>query len=116
MAVVKMNKITILGLKKERSSLLESLMKFGVVDLKEEKPDENLDGIYNSADNNEVAEIDAVISDFERAISILDSYVPKKQSLFSARKIISESDYLNTIKQREDILSCVIKSMILRMK
>lgn len=109
MAVVKMNKITILGLKKERSSLLESLMKFGVVDLKEEKPDENLDGIYNSADNNEVAEIDAVISDFERAISILDSYVPKKQSLFSARKIISESDYLNTIKQREDILSCVNK-------
>lgn len=45
MAVVKMNKITILGLKKERSSLLESLMKFGVVDLKEEnlmKPGRNL--------------------------------------------------------------------------
>jgi len=109
-AVVKMNKITILGLKKERSSLLETLMKFGVVEIKEEKPDESLkEGIYNPEVNDDIAEIDSHIADFERAIGILDSYVPKKLPAFSKRKVISESDYLKIIKCREEILDYVKK-------
>ena len=48
MAVVKMNKIAVLGLAQERSALLKALLKFGVLEIDQKEPDENLgDSVYN---------------------------------------------------------------------
>ena len=46
MAVVKMNKIAVLGLAQERSALLKALLKFGVLEIDQKEPDENLGDRY----------------------------------------------------------------------
>lgn len=114
MAVVRMNRITILGLKKERSSLLESLQKLGVVEIKQEQPDEEIkDRVHNSNVQNELMKIDTIISDFERALTILDSYVPVSKPMFSSRRAVSEAEYSETMKSRDEAINIAKKVILL---
>lgn len=97
-----MNKITVLGLSKERSKVLDALMKLGVVEIDQEVPDDEIrDNAFNLNVQSELAKIDAILADIERALSIIDSYVPKKMPLFSARRIVSEADYYDVMKQAD---------------
>lgn len=103
MAVVRMNKITILGLKKERSSLLESLLKLGVVEVKQEQPDEDIkEKVHNSDVQSDLMKIDSLIADYERALNVLDHYAPVKAPLFSARRAISEAEYAEIMKSYDE--------------
>ena len=96
MAVIKMNKIAVLGLAKERSALLKSLLKFGVIEIDQEEPEENFgDSAYNLSVLSDLAKIDENISELGRAIDILSRYAPIKKPFLSARRIISEVDYDN---------------------
>lgn len=105
MAVVKMNKITVLGLSKERKQLLDALMRLGVVEIKQDVPTDDIrDNAFNINVQNDLAKIDAVLADLERALGILDSYVPKKMPLFSTRRIVSETEYHDVMKNSADIV------------
>ncbi len=106
MAVVKMNKIAVLGLAQERSALLKALLKFGVLEIDQKEPDENLgDSVYNLDVVSDLAKIDENISGLERAIDILSRYAPIKKPFLSARRIISEVDYDKRINKKDEIMS-----------
>ncbi|MGI6122866.1 MAG: V-type ATP synthase subunit I [Acetivibrionales bacterium] len=106
MAVIKMNKITVLGLSEERSALLKSLLKLGVLEINQEEPQEDFgDKTYNINVLTELADIDENISQLERAIDILSRYAPVKKPFLSARRIISEADYNQKTKEIDKILS-----------
>jgi V/A-type H+-transporting ATPase subunit I len=101
-----MNKITVLGLIRERASLLESLQGFGVVDISQEEPGEELkDKAKRPQVQSELYGIDANLADLNRSIEILSRYVPVKKPMFSARRLVSEAEYLQFMKQREDALN-----------
>lgn len=105
MAVVKMNKITLLGLKEERSRLLKALMDLGVVEISQEEPGEDLGGkAWNLSVQDELNQIDSRMSVLSRSLEIIDSHVPVKKPLFSARRIVSENDYNEIVKNREALL------------
>lgn len=100
-----MNKIALLGLKEERSRLLKALMNLGVVEISQEEPGEDLGGkAWNLNVQDELNQIDSRLSVLSRSLEILDSYVPVKKSLFSARRIVSENDYNEIIKNKEALL------------
>lgn len=100
-----MNKITVLGLKEERSQLLKSLMDLGVVEITQEEPGEDLrDKARNISVLDELNKIDSRLSVLSRSIDILNSHVPLKKSLFSARRIVSEKDYNEVVKMRDSVL------------
>lgn len=106
MAVIKMNKITVLGLTEERSALLKSLLKLGVLEIDQEEPGEDLgDKAYNLDVLTDLANIDEKKSKLERAIDILSRYAPVKKPILSARRVISEADYNQKIKDGDRILS-----------
>ncbi len=100
-----MNKITVLGLKEERSQLLKSLMDLGVVEITQEESGEDLrDKARNISVLDELNKIDSRLSVLSRSIDILNSHVPLKKSLFSARRIVSEKDYNEVVKMRDSVL------------
>jgi V/A-type H+-transporting ATPase subunit I len=104
-AVVKMNKITVLGLKEERTKLLKSLMDLGVVEITQEEPGSDIsDKARNINVQDELNKVDSRLSILARSIDILNSHVPVKKPLFSARRIVSEKDYNDVVKLRETVL------------
>lgn len=100
-----MNKITVLGLKEERSQLLKSLMDLGVVEITQEEPGSDIcDKARNINVQDELNKVDSRLSILARSIDILNSHVPVKKPLFSARRIVSEKDYNDVVKLRETVL------------
>lgn len=100
-----MNKITVLGLKEERSQLLKSLMELGVVEITQEEPSEDIgDKARNINVQAELNKIDSSLSTISRSIDILNSHVPVKKPIFSARRVVSEKDYSEVIKNRDKII------------
>ena len=100
-----MNKITVLGLKEERSQLLTSLMKLGVVEITQEEPGEDIgDKAHNINVQAELNEIDSNMSVISRALDILNSHVPVKKPIFSARIVISEKEYSEVMNNRNKVI------------
>ncbi len=100
-----MNKITVLGLNKERTALLDSLMGLGVVDIRQEEPNEEIREKAHSPNvQAELTKIDTQIADLNRALELLNRYVPVKKPLFSARKIVTEDDYFSVMRHSNEIL------------
>lgn len=100
-----MNKITVLGLQEERSQLLKSLMELGVVEISQEEPGEDIsDKARNINVQAELGKIDSKLSTLSRSIDILNSHVPVKKAMFSARRIVSENDYYDVLKNREKVI------------
>ncbi|NLO93271.1 MAG: V-type ATP synthase subunit I [Clostridiaceae bacterium] len=106
MAVIKMNKIAVLGLNEERSELLKTLQKFGVLEIDLKEPEEGLgDKTYNLSVLSDLSIIDDCISELDGAIDILSRFAPVKKPLFSARRVISEAEYNEVIKQKDNMIN-----------
>ena len=71
MAVIKMNKIAVLGLNEERSELLKTLQKFGVLEIDLKEPEEGLEINNNLSVLSDLSIIDDCISELDGAIDIL---------------------------------------------
>jgi len=103
-AIVKMNKITVLGLINERASLLKSLLELGVVDINEEEPGEGLkDKAKKPHVQADLLKVDTQISELARAIDILSVHAPVKKPFFSARRVISEADYSAIMEKMDEV-------------
>lgn len=88
--ITPMKKINICGVKNSRKVCLETLQKYGVVEItrQEESPG------ANRLDMSErITQFDKYISASSKAIEILDDIAPEKKGLFSVRKDISCDKY-----------------------
>jgi V/A-type H+-transporting ATPase subunit I len=100
-----MNKIAVLGLIEERTDLLKSLMEFGAVDINQEEPSDDIqDKAFNPNVQSDLSKIDSYLTELSRALDILARYAPVKKSMFSARRIVSESDYTEIVGQKSKIM------------
>ena len=70
-----MNKIAILGLEKERTRLMESLMEMGVV-RSVRVPLMRKAGDYNTQNHSELARLDHMLSELSASLEVLRRYVP----------------------------------------
>jgi V/A-type H+-transporting ATPase subunit I len=110
-AIVKMNKISIVGLNREKSLLIRDIMDLGVVEISSQDDKltdpEWLPYVKKDGNENEVLNYDAKISKISEVLSSLEKYDSTKKPLFSTRKNITVKEFndkvLNGINIEENV-------------
>ena len=94
MSIVKMQKIAVIGLDKQKESIMSRLMDFGAVELTDQKnklSDETLSSIVTLDDSHaKAAELDARLSRAENALLFLEKHDKAKEPLFKTRRIMKQ--------------------------
>ncbi|MGB4439492.1 MAG: V-type ATP synthase subunit I [Sedimentibacter sp.] len=113
MAIVKMNKISIIGLNNTKSLLIKELMDLGVIeisaqDLKLTDP-EWISYVKKDGNENEVLNYDAKVAKINEVLNSLEKYDTSKRPLFSTRRSLSTKEFdealLNYEKIEENVTS-----------
>ena len=105
MAVLKMQRITICALKKDRKAILEKLQSMGVLQVDPVFDEDTEFKKMDTAGQRMGFEKAAAAAD--QALDILDKYVPEKKSVFSAlegRKIITAETEAAVREKRKELL------------
>ncbi len=92
-----MNKISIIGLNKEKSLLIKDIMDLGVVEISSQDTKltdpEWISFIKKDGNETEVLNYDAKISKISEVLASLDKYDTSKRPLFSTRKTITSNEF-----------------------
>lgn len=105
MAIVKMNKLSVIGLDIDKANILEDLMSLGVVEIRSgdaKLQDERWSELV-SKDDDEINAMrcDKSVARADEALGVLSSYADIKQPLFSSRKRISGKEYAKLAKKEK---------------
>ena len=105
MAVLKMQRISICALKKDRKAILEKLQSLGVVEInhviEEDEDFKKMDTAGQKAGFEKASTL------AEQAIDILDKYVPEKKSMFASlegKALIEREEEERIRNERRDLL------------
>lgn len=113
MAIVSMNKLSLIGLETEKERILENLMKLGVVEINSstEKMSSDLwkDLVSIDGDNDKIASLDSSLDRISSVINYLETFDNKKKGLFQGKRTISMSDYRLTVQNKDKLWSVVDK-------
>ncbi|MGB9977166.1 V-type ATP synthase subunit I [Thermovenabulum sp.] len=104
MAIVKMKKMHLFGLKKEKYILLDVLQKLGsaeIIDLKEEEELRDF--------GREISEIDAKLNKLKFAIELVRPFVKEQNILFTGKPKISKQDLSQLISKEDEYFSVIDK-------
>lgn len=101
--IVKMNKITILGIGYQREALVDSLMKIGAVEINTEDAGQYEELAQNPNLQQELSDVGAMMSDVRTALESLNKYCPEKKPLFSARREITSAEFESIMEHRDRI-------------
>ena len=108
MAVIKMNKISVLGLQSERARLLETLMAMGVVEVTDSGIEEDDDpGIIKPQTGAELTGLDNMISVITSALEANKRYNVYKKPMFSSRRVIGKDEFQSILEAKDGILDTV---------
>lgn len=115
MAIVKMNKIGIIGLNSEKSLLIKDIMDLGVVEVSSQDSKltdpEWISYVKKDGNESKVLNFDAKISELDEVLASLDKYDTRKKPLISTRKTITSEEFdkiLNT-KTADENVSQILK-------
>lgn len=92
MAIVKMKKLTLIGLDRRRDEALETLMKLGVVEISDKllESEDDILNLTRDGDESYVARLENDISRVKFAIDYLSRFYNRKKSFFSGKAAYSE--------------------------
>jgi len=105
--IVKMNKITMLGIESQRKALVDSLMEFGAVEISTEDAGQYEELAQNPNVQQEVSDIGNKISDVRAALESLNKYCPAKKALFSSRREMTGVEFEHILENRDAIWDAV---------
>ncbi|MDD6212417.1 MAG: V-type ATP synthase subunit I [Clostridiales bacterium] len=107
MSIVKMNKLSVIGLETEKAVLMEELQKLGIVEINEQteklQDPEWLSLIQRDGDEDRVSELDHSIAEAEAVLDTIAKYDSEKKPLFRMRKEVTEKDYQNVASGGSEI-------------
>ena len=114
MSIVKMQKIAVIGLEKQKESIMSKLMDFGAIELVSQKSklsDKDLGSIVTLDDSHaKAAALDAKLSMAEAALNFLKKYEPAKEPLFTTRRVMKADAARNIDREKaEEDISSVLK-------
>ncbi|HOL85699.1 MAG TPA: V-type ATPase 116kDa subunit family protein, partial [Thermoclostridium caenicola] len=98
-----MNKITVLGLEKERARLLDALMKMGVVQISESNL-EDIPGVGIPENRSELVRLEHMLGELSASLEIAGRYAPVRKPLFSARRVISQNEFQSVLASSDAIM------------
>ncbi len=103
MAIVEMDKITLIALKQDRDLILHELQKLGVVEINEE--------VEETSNKENLSDIENVLEKTGNALSYLSKYDRRKKPLFSARREFLNRDlekYANGRESTEEAVEIIL--------
>ncbi len=101
--IVKMNRITLLGLENQRKALIKSLMDFGVVEISPIDEDDYKELAKNPVIQDEISVIDSKLAEINTALKSLNKYSSEKKSMFSSRREVTFSEFENVLENQEKV-------------
>lgn len=115
MAIVKMKKLSVIGMNAEKRSLLKDLMNLGAVEVSNGadrlQEDDWRKLVVKDSDDENALKYDKMISKADRAREILSEYGKIKKPLFAVRKIVSEKEF-KKILEKEDIYNKQLEEIL----
>ena len=97
MAIVKMNKLSVIGLNADKRNLIKTLMGLGIIEVTgtaDKLQDENWSQLVTKdGDDENVAVNDKELNRVINALTVLDKYAKLKKPMFEVRKAISKADF-----------------------
>ena len=102
MAVVPMSRVWIYGLNKYRKAVLEAVQRFGIIEIS--SADDNLGSIDTATMQGTFLK---AADTAKNALSVLDTYVPEKNSLtdmFSGKREIGTDEYYKYVNEIDEIM------------
>lgn len=113
MAIVKMKKVTMIALQSEKNLIINSLQKFGnleIVNLEEQIAEQGFEELQPDNDNETVGRLEAKLSQIKYSLDFLGKFNKVKKPMFAARVQVDEAkrkEYLdNELKLSEIYESC----------
>ncbi len=102
MAIVKMKRLRLIALKKDRDALLDRMQHAGCVEVRE--PEEYLNDESYAAllhrENSGVAEARSSLTELQHALDVLQQYAPQKGGLFAPRASMGEQELLSEASRK----------------
>ena len=105
--IVKMSKITILGMDDQRKAVIDSLMDIGAIEIRVADTQEYENIADHPGVQTELADIDSKLADVDAAITILNKYCPQKKGFFPSRREISKSELARVLENQDSIWNSV---------
>lgn len=105
--IVKMSKITMLGLEDQREALITSLMNIGAVEINSLDAGELEEPVENPDVQQRLADVGNRISDVRTALDILNKYCPEKKSLFSGKRELTGPEFADLLRDEGRIWDTV---------
>ena len=114
-----MRKFSVIGLDEVKDDLLNGLMDIGIVQITEEKQDEQETSytaalLEGGADTDKVAKLDQQIADVDLALETLAENSPVKKPLFFTRRAVRKMEFEQTLTKRDQIWENVREILELR--
>ncbi|MGI6778378.1 MAG: V-type ATP synthase subunit I [Acetivibrionales bacterium] len=111
MAIVKMNRITLIGLEENQEAILERLMKLGVVEIENVQYKVSVEEwaglVAKDGEDASVSELEAAISKVDSSIRYLEKYNSRKKALFEPKKLLTRSKYNEILNKEPEIWEVV---------
>jgi V/A-type H+-transporting ATPase subunit I len=115
MAIIDMNRISLIGLSSDREEILDNLMKLGAVhitDIGEELPETVKDRRPgHDTDEADIAALEENMTEIAEVLKRLEKFDRRKKGLFETRRAISRAAYEDVLKERE-LLWGTVKSVM----
>jgi len=115
-SIVKMNKISIIGLNAHKPSVIKEIMDLGVVEISSQElkltDPEWISIVKKDGNENEVLNYDAKISKINDVLVSLESHDKSKKPLFSTRSTITLSEFENRVLNKvgtEEVVSKLLE-------
>jgi V/A-type H+-transporting ATPase subunit I len=107
--IVKMSRITVLGMEDQRRALIASLMDIGAVEISEIDLEEYENIASNPSVQAEISDIENKLADVRGALAVLEKYCPVKRGLLQSRREITLSEFNQILEKKEIIWDSVKK-------
>ncbi|MCH4006403.1 MAG: V-type ATP synthase subunit I [Eubacterium sp.] len=104
MSIVKMKRLSVIGLDTEKEQFVSKLMNLGALEVTDEDPQGGAEQqeLPAAGENPEAAELDQKISDTETAIEALKEHSPVKSPLFFTRREMKKTDFQSVLQHRAE--------------
>ena len=107
MSIASMEKLTVIGLAKDRENLMRELMRLGVVEItaQDAKLTDDEWSALVSADGNEeeAAKWEARVADVDQAIEVVKRYSTAKKPFIRTRKAVRQRDFDKVMEREREI-------------
>ncbi len=99
-----MKRLSVIGLDRDRDSLLKRLMDLGTVEITTEKDqEEGTAALFSGGENQALAALDQRIQGTELALETLEEHSPVRAPLIRTRRAISRAEFAGVLTRGEEI-------------